>query len=98
MYSHAPMKTWAMKSGISPFQRMADHLWTVLTLVLALLLAAPAALVVSAPFMKSQPSFVYDRYGCPAPAIGAGPDARNIAGQCAKEPATEPAAEPAGIE
>jgi hypothetical protein len=78
--------------------RMADHLWTVLTLVLALLLAAPAAMVISAPFMKSQSTFVYDRYGCPAPAIGAGPDARAIAGQCTKELPAEPALEPFGDE
>jgi hypothetical protein len=87
-----------MKSWASPFHRVADHLWTVVTLALALLLAAPAAMIVSAPFMKSQPAFVYDRYGCPVPAIGAGPDARNIAGHCAKEPAVEPATEPTGIE
>jgi hypothetical protein len=67
------------------FHRIADHLWTVLTLALALLLAAPAALVVSAPFMKSHSAFVYDRYGCPVPPIGAGPDASRVAGQCAKE-------------
>ena len=77
---HTGMKTWT-----SPFHRAADHLWTVLTLILALILAAPAAMVVSAPFMKSRPAFVYDRYGCPAPAIGAGPDASRHASQCAKE-------------
>jgi hypothetical protein len=84
------MKTWT-----SPIHRVADHLWTVLTLALALILAAPAAMVVSAPFMKSRPAFVYDRYGCPVPAIGAGPGASRLAGQCAKEP---PATEPAGAE
>ena len=72
----AGMKTWT-----SPFHRAADRLWTVLTLILALILAAPAAMVVSAPFMKSRPAFVYDRYGCPIPGIGAGPNAS----QCAKE-------------
>jgi hypothetical protein len=89
------MKTWT-----SPLHRIADHLWTVLTLLLALILAAPAAMIVSAPFMKSQPAFVYDRYGCPVP--GMGPDQARAADQCAKaraiEPAAEPAAEGAGAE
>ena len=89
----AVMKTWT-----SPFHRVADHLWTVLTLILALILAAPAAMVVSAPFMKSRPAFVYDRYGCPIPAIGAGPDSGRVASQCAKEQPSEPAAEPSGAE
>jgi hypothetical protein len=91
MYHHAFMKTSA-----SPFHRIADRLWTVLTLALALILAAPAAMVVSAPFMKSQPAFVYDRYGCPVP--GVGPDHSRIAGQCAKDQPAEPAAEGLGAE
>lgn len=93
-----PMYPIIMKTSASPFYRVADYLWTVLTLVLALVLAAPAAMIVSAPFMKSQSAFVYDRYGCPIPAIGAGPDASRIAGQCAKEHQAEPTAEPAGAE
>jgi hypothetical protein len=85
------MKTWT-----SPMHRVADHLWTVLTLALALILAAPAAMVISAPFMKSQPSSVYDRYGCPV--AGIGPDRGRVAGQCAKEPTAEPSSEGFGGE
>jgi hypothetical protein len=95
MYHHAVMKTSASASA-SSFHRFADHLWTVLTLALALILAAPAAMVVSAPFMKSQPAFVYDRYGCPVPAVG--PDRSRVASQCAKDQPAEPAAEGLGAE
>ena len=78
-----------MNNTASPWARVADYLWTVVTLLLALLLAAPAAMVVTAPFMKSQPAFVYDRYGCQVPAIG--PERARLAGQCAKDHAAEPA-------
>jgi hypothetical protein len=102
--SAAPMShDTAMKTWTSPLHRIADHLWTVLTLVLALILAAPAAMIVSAPFMKSQPAFVYDRYGCPIPGIG--PDQARAAEECAREQAVdpvvdsvEPAAEGVGAE
>lgn len=81
----------AMRNASTPLQRIADHLWTVLTLLLALILAAPAAMIVSAPFMKSQPAFVYDRYGCPVP--GTGLEQARAADQCATEHVTDPAAD-----
>jgi hypothetical protein len=81
----------AMKGSSSILQRIADHLWTALTLVLALILAAPAAMVVSAPFMKSQPAFVYDRYGCPVP--GTGLEQSWATDQCGRGHATGPAAD-----
>lgn len=76
--------------------RLADHLWTALTLLLALVLAVPAGLIVAAPFMESQPAFVYDRYGCPVPGIG--PDQVKAGDPCAADYPVDPAADQAGAD
>lgn len=85
-----------MRFWNSPLHRVADHLWTVLTLLLALLLAAPAALIVAAPFMESQPAFLYDRYGCPV--AGIGPDQARAAASCTASPALYPFADSYGAD